>query len=342
MTSNESAPSTFTELEGDEHEAQAKPLYWRSLSELRGGEEFNQYLDREFPVAASEFPEGVSRRRWMQLMGASLAVVGASGCRYPVETIEPFVIRPEGRVPGESYSRATNFELAGRVYNLLVSCVDGRPLKIEPNIDHPAGGGTDVYAQASILGLYDPDRARSDEGSLLRKGTTRRLPAGWEEFDTVGSSLLKTAQNNNGGAGLAVVMSPTSSPSTLRMLAAVKKRLPKATICRYDGVDGTAMSDATKAVFGKSARQTLVLDEADVIVAIQADILGNDKGMLAAAASFSKRRDPIAGDMSRLYVVEGGYSFNGCSGGLTIGAASEPDARLLVGACSACQETGRW
>ncbi len=286
MTSNESAPSTLAKLEGDEHEAQAKPAYWRSLSELRGAEEFNQYLDREFPVAASEFPEGVSRRRWMQLMGASLAVVGASGCRYPVETIEPFVIRPEGRLPGESYSRATNIELAGRVYNLLVSCVDGRPLKIEPNSEHPAGGGTDAYSQASILGLYDPDRARSDDGFLLRQGESRRLPASWDDFDAVGRSLLKTAENNNGGAGFAVLMSPTSSPSIMRMLSAVKKRLPKATICRYDGVDGTAMSDATKTAFGKSAKQVLALDQADVIVAIQADILGNHKGMLSSGSRF--------------------------------------------------------
>ena len=123
----------------------AKPNYWRSLSEYRGEEEFNEFLDREFPVAASEFPEGVSRRRWMQLMGASLAVAGAAGCRYPVETIEPFVIRPEGRVPGESYQRATNFQLAGRVYNLLINCFDGRPLSIEPNKDHLTGGGTDAY-----------------------------------------------------------------------------------------------------------------------------------------------------------------------------------------------------
>ena len=98
-----------------------KPQYWRSLSELRGDDDFkNQYLDREFPVAASEFPEGVSRRRWMQLMSASLAMAGVTGCRYPEETIEPFVIRPEGRIPGESYLRATNIELAGRVYNLLI------------------------------------------------------------------------------------------------------------------------------------------------------------------------------------------------------------------------------
>ncbi len=314
MTSNHSAPSDFAELEDPAQSAdRSKPEYWRSLSELRGGDEFNQYLDREFPVAASEFPEGVSRRRWMQLMGASLAVVGAAGCRYPVEFIEPFVIRPEGRVPGESYSRATNIELAGRVYNLLVSCTDGRPLKIEPNTDHPSGGGTDVYAQASILGLYDPDRARGDDGFLLRKGEKRRLQVDWDEFDSYGQALIKTAASNNNGAGFAVLVSPTSSPSLVRMLAALKKRLPKATVCRYDGVDGDAMRRATKTLFGKPAKQVLALENADVIVALQADILGSSKGMLNNANGFAQRRDPIAGEMNRLYVVEGGYTATGAA-----------------------------
>lgn len=311
-------------MEGNE-----KPQYWRSLSELRGDEDFkNQYLDREFPVAASEFPEGVSRRRWMQLMSASLAMAGVTGCRYPEETIEPFVIRPEGRIPGESYLRATNIELAGRVYNLLIKCVDGRPLKIEPNNDHPSGGGTDAFVQASILGLYDPDRARGDGGFLISKGEKRRVPADWSEFDKFAGGLMKAADGNNKGGGFAVLMSPTSSPTTVRLLKTLQKRLPNASICRYDGASGDAMRNATKAVFGKPATQTLSLDKADVIVALQADVLGSDKGMLAASSSFSKRRDPLdeemkqlyETEMNRLYVVEGGFT--------TTGAAA--DSRLAL------------
>jgi len=318
MTSQDSAtptiddpakPSDIATPESDT----AKPLYWRSLSELRGDEEFkSQYLDREFPVAASEFPEGVSRRRWMQLMGASVAMAGATGCRYPEETIEPFVIRPEGRVPGETYQRATNIELADRVYNLLITCVDGRPLKIEPNKEHPSGG-TDAMVQASILGLYDPDRARGDDGFLIRKGEKRRLPADWSEFDKYSQSLIKAAQGTNDGAGFAVLMSPTSSPSTVRLLKSLQERLPKASICRYDGAAGDAMRIATKSAFGKPANQTLALDQADVIVALQADLLGTDKSMLAASSSFAKRRDPINGEMNRLYVVEGGFSSTGAA-----------------------------
>ncbi|MGC6442854.1 MAG: TAT-variant-translocated molybdopterin oxidoreductase [Rubripirellula sp.] len=305
MTPNDSASSSSSKS--------GKPSYWRSLSELRGSEAFDQYLDREFPVAASEFPEGVSRRRWMQLMGASLAFAGVAGCRYPEETIEPFVIRPEGRVPGESYQRATNFELAGRVYNLLISCVDGRPLKIEPNTEHPSGVGTDSYSQASILGLYDPDRARDDEGFLLRnsKEENRSYVSDWSEFNEYFSSVLESAGK---GSGLAIVFESSRSPSVARMLNAVKNRFPEATLCRYDSINGDAMRQATTKALGVASRPAYDLASAEIVVALQADILGNDSGMLNNASGFAKRRDPLAENgMNRLYVVEGGYTNTGAS-----------------------------
>ncbi len=293
--------------------AAARNRYWRSLSELHQCSDFKQFLDREFPVAASEFPEGVSRRRWIQLMGASLAVAGATGCRYPEETIAPFVLRPEGRIPGETYSRATNFELAGRVYNLLISCVDGRPLKVEPNTQHPAGVGTDVYSQASMLGLYDPDRAHGREFALLRRGNGRAESMDWAAFGNLGAGLVKSAESNDGGAKFAVLIEPTSSPSILRLLAELKKRLPKAMIAKYSSVGGDAMRAATEQAFGKPAKQVLDLAAAQTIVAIQADILGADGEFLSNARGFAQHRDPVHGKMNRLYVVEGGYTATGAS-----------------------------
>ncbi|MEM9825791.1 MAG: TAT-variant-translocated molybdopterin oxidoreductase [Planctomycetota bacterium] len=291
--------------------------YWRSLSELRGEASFEeQFLHREFPVAASEYPEGVSRRRWMELMGASMALVGAAaGCRYPEEKILPFVIRPEGRIPGERYLRASNFELAGRVYNLLVSCVDGRPIKIEANPEHPGETGTDAYAQASILTLYDPDRARSeDDRVILRKGDGKvRQKADWSQFLDTSRILVNSAAEKNGGGGVAVLMGPTSSPTQVRMLGELRKKLPKATFAKHDSVSGDALVKATSAVFGAPARQVLCLDEADIVLTLQADVLGNDPGTVQSSSTFAKRRDPINGTMNRLYVVEGGYTGTGAS-----------------------------
>ncbi|MCA9013913.1 MAG: TAT-variant-translocated molybdopterin oxidoreductase, partial [Planctomycetaceae bacterium] len=102
--------------------------YWRSLGELHSTPEFEEILHREFPVAASEYPEGVSRRRWMQLMGASVALAGVSGCRWEDEKISPSVSRPEGLIPGKPQKYATLMELGGMAESLLVTCFDGRPI----------------------------------------------------------------------------------------------------------------------------------------------------------------------------------------------------------------------
>lgn len=312
------------------------PNYWRSISELHGSEDFqNNYLHREFPVAASEFPEGVSRRRWMQLMGASLAMAGVAGCRYPEEIIAPFVIRPEGRVPGEFYERTTNFELAGAVHNLLVRCFDGRPQHVEPNTRHPSAAGTNSYVQASILSLYDPDRSRGDDGPLLMRGGERKKESQWDDFLPVGRASIKKAASNGNGKGFAVLMSPTASPTTVRMLGKLKEKLPAATIARYDGVNGGVMRQATKQMLGTESNQVLDLSEAKVIFSLGADFLGNGPGALTAGRTFAANRDPLAkknvssgegevnhdspdkegdsgsGEMSRLYVAEGGYTTTG-------------------------------
>ncbi len=288
--------------------------YWRSLNELQKDDDFVRgYLHREFPVAASEYPDGVSRRRWMQLMAASLSLAGAAGCRYPTEIIAPFVIRPEGRIPGETYGRSTNYELAGRVHNLIVTNVDGRPIKIEGNAGFPGGrGGTDAYVQASILGLYDPDRSRGDGGPiLLRDGKGRGKPASWADFDRFSASLVKSAEANQ-GASFALLMSPTHSPSVVRMVDALRQRLPQMKVCRYDGVRGDVMRVATEQAIGTPCRQSLALESAKVILTVQADLFDSDPGFVRNAKGFAAHRDPD-GEMNRLYCVEGGYTNTGVS-----------------------------
>jgi molybdopterin-containing oxidoreductase family iron-sulfur binding subunit len=139
------------------------PEYWRSLEELAGSDEFREMMHREFPKGASEWVDSFSRRGFLQLMGASLAMAGMTGCtRMPVEEIVPYVRQPEQLVPGRPQFYSTAFTLSGYANPLLVESHTGRPTKIEGNPLHPASlGGTDIFAQASILGMYDPDRAQS-------------------------------------------------------------------------------------------------------------------------------------------------------------------------------------
>src|SRR6201997_5548617 len=139
------------------------PEYWRSLEELAGSPDFQEMLHREFPKGASEWVDAVSRRGFLKLMGASLALAGMTACtKQPLEPIVPYVRQPEELIPGRPLFYATAFTLGGYASPLLVESHMFRPTKIEGNPEHPASlGGTDVYAQASILDLYDPDRARN-------------------------------------------------------------------------------------------------------------------------------------------------------------------------------------
>ena len=157
--------------------------YWRSLDQLQQTPEFVEFLHREFPVAASEFPQGVSRRRWLQLMGASFALTGLTGCRWEKETIAPFANRPANRIPGVPQHFATSWDFNGVARPLVVTCYDGRPIKVEGNRKHPlSNGAANAWAQASILSLYDPDRSQK----VLEKGKAST----WEAFQTAAKATF--------------------------------------------------------------------------------------------------------------------------------------------------------
>ena len=139
------------------------PEYWRSLEELAGSPAFQEALHREFPKGASEWLDTVSRRGFLKVMGASLGLAGMTGCvKLPLEPIVPYVRQPENVVPGKPMYYATAVTLGGYASPVLVESHLGRPTKIEGNDLHPASmGGTDIFTQASLLGLYDPDRSQT-------------------------------------------------------------------------------------------------------------------------------------------------------------------------------------
>src|SRR5215510_669496 len=139
------------------------PEYWRGLEELADTDEFRELIRREFPQAATEWIDPVSRRQFLQLMGASLALAGLSGCtRQPSESIVPYVKQPEELVLGKPMYFATAVTLRGYANGVIVESHEGRPTKVEGNPDHPASlGATDVFGQASVLDLYDPDRLQA-------------------------------------------------------------------------------------------------------------------------------------------------------------------------------------
>ncbi len=194
--------------------------YWRSLNDLHDKPEFLEILHREFPQAAAEYPDGISRRRWLQLMGASLALGGLSGCRWEKEVIAPELSRDPNRIPGVPVLYATAREHGGFGEALLVRSFDGRPTKIEGNTEHPASrGATTQFAQASILELYDPDRL----DTVKHRADGKEEDKTWADFE---ASVLPLLVRSDNGSDVAVLSESSSSPSFADMKARFLAKFP--------------------------------------------------------------------------------------------------------------------
>ena len=286
------------------------PKYWRSLDELADTPEFRSWVEREFPEGASEFSDPVSRRHFVKIMSASflLAGVGLTGCRRPVENIVPFTKVPEGYVHGVPSYYATSMPARGSAIPLLVKSHEARPIKIEGNADHPIHklegdtqgkprGGTDTFTQASILGLYDPDRAQR-----FTKGGTN---VSREQALDALTQISKQAAANQ-GKGLAILLERSSSPTRARVIASLRQTLPQAKTYEYEPVDSDIARQSASLAFGQSVKPFYRLEKARKILSLDADFLGaeGDTYRQIRGYSASRRLHSNQDEMSRLYVAE--------------------------------------
>ena len=273
------------------------PEYWRSLEELAGTPEFQEMLHREFPKGASEWVESVSRRGFLQLMGASLAMAGMTGCtKLPLEPIVPYVKQPEDLIPGRPKFYATAVTLSGYASPVLVESHMGRPTKIEGNDKHPASlGGTDIFTQAALLGMYDPDRSQT----ITQNGDVNS----WSAFvrETKGPLMV---QKNIGGAGIRILTQTISSPTLADQLRAFLKIYPQAKWHVYEPVNRDNVLEGAKLAFGQPMETRYDFTKADVIVSLDADFLyAGYPGNTRYIRDFASLRNPD-GKMSRFYAIE--------------------------------------
>jgi MoCo/4Fe-4S cofactor protein with predicted Tat translocation signal len=275
--------------------------YWRSLDDLADSPEFRQWVEREFPSGASEFSDPIGRRHFIKIMSASfmLAGFGLTGCRRPEEKILPFAKQPEDYIHGVAKFYATAMPTRGTALPLLVKSHDGRPTKIEGNPDHPdSNGGTDTFAQASILSLYDPDRAKR----FTKDGNAVPLE---ETLDF----LLNLGKQAGQGQGLCFLLEQSSSPSRLRLQQEIAKKFPQAKWFVHEPVD--LQFGASTAAGG--AVPYYKLDQAKVILALDCDFIGEEEDTYRHCRNFAKgRRIQNPGDpLNRLYAVEGLMTLTG-------------------------------
>ena len=265
-------------------------------------------MEREFlEEGPSELAEGITRRDMMMLMGASLSLAGLAGCRRPVAEIVPYVTAPEEMVPGIPRYYATTMPFGRSAYGLIVESHEGRPTKIEGNPSHPSTlGASSSRIQASILGLYDPDRSQT----VRLKGE----PKSWGDFVTAWAQLSQ-AHAADGGAGLAVLSECFSSPTLARMASEFRTRYPRATWATYEAVSDENRLAGLRSATGRDLDLMLRVDQASIILALDADPLLTDPEMIRHTQGFAagRRAGASGGAMNRLYVVEGVFSLTGAS-----------------------------
>jgi len=273
--------------------------YWRSLESLAETPEFKEFLHREFPQNASEWLDPVGRRNFLKLMGASLALAGVSACtRQPNEELVPYVRQPEELVPGKPLFFATAMPMNGAGIGLLVESHEGRPTKIEGNPDHPSSrGATDVFAQAAILGLYDPDRSQT----LTNLGEIRPFAL----FAATGQGAL-SSQKAAQGAGVRILTETIASPTLAAQITALLAQYPQAKWIQWEPAGRHNAREGGRAAFGEYVDAQYAIEKATVILSLDADFLCTGAAGLKHARAFASRRrvDGDRAQANRLYAVE--------------------------------------
>ena len=295
--------------------------YWRTLEELAGDPEFEELLHREFPrQAPSEWDDAVDRRDFLKLMAASLAFAGLSGCgRTPEQYVVPYVKQPEGMVLGKPQFYATVMPFGADAIGLLVESHEGRPTKIEGNPDHPSSlGATNVFAQASVLNLYDPDRAQT----ATKFGEIQT----WSLF-VDSAQAIAAEMKAASGPGFRILTGIVTSPTLAAQIQSLLTLFPQAKWHQWEPAVGDGTREGAKLALGSYLNTVYRPEKADVILSLDSDFLGTGPGHIRYAREFSRRRflsetpqpNPLADQifpemkMNRLYVVEPTPSVTGAT-----------------------------
>ena len=274
--------------------------YWRSLDEFVDAPEFEEFVNQEFPQHAETWDDPVSRRQFLKIMGASLALAGlSSACVIqPPEKVIPYVKQPEEIIPGKALFFATAMTLGGIATGLLAKSNEGRPTKIEGNPEHPGSyGATDRYAQASLLNMYDPDRSQDF--------LFRNQPRSWDRFVTeMRAKIAELTADNKGGAGIRFLTETVTSPTLIAQFRQISTEMPNARWYQYEPCNNDNAMAGAKMAFGDNVHTVYNFVAADRILSLDSDFLSSFN--VRYVKDFSERRRVATDkkDMNRLYQVE--------------------------------------
>jgi molybdopterin-containing oxidoreductase family iron-sulfur binding subunit len=305
-----SQPNISTQLDLDAIRARLAsangPEFWRSLDQVAQTPEFQKIVDDEFVPGTSEWTDPVSRRRLVELLGATLGLAGLTACtRQPEEKIVPYVQAPEDVIPGKPLYFASAVTTTGYATGVLVESHTGRPTRVDGNPEHPASlGSTDAATQAISLGMWDPDRSQS----VLREGRASTFTRFQEAVKLLREDLLSTK-----GAGFRILTETLNSPTLAAQIRELLAEIPEARWHQYEPCARDTVREGARMAFGEPVNTVYKFDAADVVVSLEADFLYAGPGNVRYARDFiSKRRaDGANTRMNRLYVVESSPSITG-------------------------------
>lgn len=276
--------------------------YWKSLNELAQNKEYERFVEREFPENASELKDGFSRRTFLRMMGASIALAGFAACRRPVQKILPYSKQPEDVIPGVPMYYASAMPFQDALTGIVIENHEGRPTKIEGNEMHPASkGNTSKFNQAATLGMYDPDRSRN----VMENG---------EQSSFTNFQSFCEQHFGDTGRGIAFISESNSSPTYHKIKEQALSRFSNAQWVTYEPFGEENALEGTNMAFGQRLRTVNHFDEADIIVALDDDFLNPaaHKNSVQNTREFTQRRNVETGDdISRLYSIESTFTVTG-------------------------------
>ncbi|MBK7857528.1 MAG: TAT-variant-translocated molybdopterin oxidoreductase [Archangiaceae bacterium] len=317
----------------DQLDKNEPPTHWRSIEQAQGDQELKAQVDSEFPAGVTA-SNGWNRREALKLGAAAMALGGAAcdqvkelhlPLRRPVDEILPYVRMPENLIPGQRSMYATAMQRSEGAVGLLVESHEGRPTKVEGNPNHPSSlGSSDIWAQAEVLRLYDPERARTP----LQAGAAST----WEKWDALAKeNFARFAENQ--GKGLAFIIGEDMGPTFERVLKLGVTKYPQAKVVRWDPLTPDAALAGGELAFGAGARVHFHLGKAKVVYALDADFMTQGPDHLRLAREWAQSRSPLhekdAEAMTRLYASEGAYSTTGSNADHRVRVASAQQVELL-------------
>jgi MoCo/4Fe-4S cofactor protein with predicted Tat translocation signal len=286
------------------------PNYWQSFEELYNNPEFLKAHQDEFLEGVTDNFDtsgisSLSRRKFLALLGASTAIAGTACSDYRDKgEIIPYNKKPEEITLGKPNYYASTCTACPNSCGILIKTREGRPIKIDGNPDHPVSKGKIcAQGQASIMSLYDPDRLKNPKKKLDRRFVDYNWKSATDEivFDLI----------NSGGKEIAIITNKIVSPSTKKVFDDFASKYPSAKIYSYEQFDNSVRNSAWKKCYGSGEFPAIKWNEANIILSLDGDFLGESHNRIENTRLFSEGRDVVNKRFNRLYVIEGNMSVTG-------------------------------